>query len=212
MAEPMDPPEATRLEALWSGEFGDEYVTRNADAYDQRAPFWRSILEGHPCRRVLEVGANVGGNLQWVAEHVEATQVYGVDVNRSALQRLQQRVPGVNALWSPARELPFRDRWFDLVFTMGVLIHQPDATLPLVMAEMVRCSRRWVLCGEYFGETTEEVPYRGHDGALFRRDYGRRFAELFPDLQQVGTGFLGRDEGWDDVTWWLFERTEAMAR
>lgn len=85
---------------------------------------------------------------------------------------------------------------------MGVPIHQPPATLPLVMSEMARSSRRWVLCGEYFADQPEEVSYRGHDGALFRRDYGR----LFPELQLREQGFLGKNQGWDNVTWWLFEK------
>lgn len=127
-------------------------------------------------------------------------------MNEKALAILATRVPGVNAVWSPARELPFRDRWFDLVFTMGVLIHQPEAILPLVMAEMVRCSRRWVLCVEYHAEETVEVPYRGQEGALFKRNYRRLFLELFPELTLRSEGFLGREEGWDDVTWSLFER------
>ena len=75
------------------------------------------------------------------------------------------------------------------------------------MAEIVRCSRRYVLCGEYFAEEPTEVPYRGQTGALFKRDYGASLpASCFPELALVDQGFLGRDEGWDDVTWWLFER------
>jgi pseudaminic acid biosynthesis-associated methylase len=201
--------EATRLEELWAGDFGDDYVERNLGAYDHREPFWASMMTELRPNRVLEVGANVGGNLQWIAQHVEPGSVCGVDVNRKALELLHQRVPGVSSMWTPARELPFRDGWFDLVFTMGVLIHQPTSTLPLVMAEMVRCSRRWVLCGEYFGEETTEVPYRGHEGALFRRDYGRQFRELFPSLRLVREGTLTKDEGWDDVTWWLLEKAES---
>jgi pseudaminic acid biosynthesis-associated methylase len=197
--------EARRLEALWGGDFGDDYVERNT-SFDHRAPFWQQRVEQIDCRRVLEVGCNVGGNLQWLAEHLPPTQVYGVDVNEKALGVLVRRVPGVNGVWSPARDLPFRDGWFDLVFTMGVLIHQPEATLPLVMAEMVRTSRRWVMCGEYHSEQTVEVPYRGEEGALFKRDYGRLFLELFPTLRLHDEGFLGRDDGWDDVTWWLFEK------
>jgi hypothetical protein len=112
----------------------------------------------------------------------------------------------VNALWSPARELPFRDRLFDLVFTIGVLIHQPETTLPIVMAEIVRCSRRYVLCGEYYAEQTIEVPYRGATKALFKRDYGRIYRELFPELRLLKQGFLSRNEGWDDVTYWVFEK------
>ena len=55
---------------------------------------------------------------------------------------------------------------------MGVLIHQSTEELPQMMSEVVRCSSRWVLCGEYFSEQDVEVPYRGHHGALFKRDYG----------------------------------------
>jgi SAM-dependent methyltransferase len=42
----------------------------------------------------------------------------------------------------PARELPFRDAWFDLVFTVGLLIHIPEESLPLVMSEVVRTIHR----------------------------------------------------------------------
>jgi pseudaminic acid biosynthesis-associated methylase len=204
-----DRPESQRLEALWAGDFGDEYVDRNAAAYRGRDDFWGDLLTRHPCSRVLEIGCNIGGNLRSVAQHVQAGEVYGVDINRKALRELRRTSPEVNAVWSPARHLPYRDRWFDLVFTMGVLIHQPESTLPLVMSEMVRCSQKWILCGEYHAESTTDVPYRGHDGALFKRDYGRIFLDLFPELRLVERGFLGRDEGWDDVTWWLFDHASG---
>jgi pseudaminic acid biosynthesis-associated methylase len=132
--------------------------------------------------------------------------VYGVDVNEHALSRLRTSLPGVNAVWSVARELPFRDAYFDLVFTTGVLIHQPGDALGDVMSEIVRCSRRYVLAGEYFSETEVEVPYRGQEGALFKRDYGALYRRRFPDLHLVREGFLPRGSGWDDVTYWLFER------
>lgn len=199
--------EAERLEALWSGSFGDDYVERNAGSYDARESFWTDLIGRARPARVLEVGCNVGGNLRWIEPQVGAGDLYGVDVNLGAISRLRQELPTVNSLWAPGRDLPFRDRMFDLVFTMGVLIHQPDTTLPRLMAEMVRCSNRYVLCGEYFAEVDTEVPYRGVEGALFKRDYGGRFAEMFPELELVDTGFLSRDDGWDDVTWWLFVRS-----
>lgn len=203
--EPTDS-EAARLEALWAGEFGDAYVDRNPERDDSRKRFWDELLASIDISTVLEVGCNIGGNLTWIAPHLAPGATHGVDVNRKALRLLHERLPDVNAISTPGRDLPFRDRWFDLVFTVGVLIHQPEATLPRVMGEMVRCSDRYVLCGEYFAETTVEVPYRGHAGALFKRNYGRLFIEQFPELRLVNTGFLGRDEGWDDITWWLFER------
>ena len=201
-----DVPETARLESMWAGEFGDAYSDRNAEAGIGRDAFWNMWLSKYPVRRVLEVGCNTGANLQWIAPQLPPGETYGIDVNHEAISRLRKRVPTANAIVSPARELPFRDRWFDLSFTTGVLIHQPESTLPLVMAEIVRVSRRLVLCGEYFAADTVEVPYRGMHGALFKRDYGRLYAELFPELRLIDQGVLGRAEGWDEVTWWLFER------
>lgn len=205
--DPKSPPEARRLEELWAGSFGDEYTTRNEAAGASRGAFWKHLLAAHPVRAVLEVGCNVGLNLDWIRHLMPPAGVYGVDVNEGALRALRQRLPEVNAVWSQGRALPFRDRWFDLSFTSGVLIHQPEATLPLVMQEVVRVSRRYVLEMEYHAEETTEVPYRGQSGALFKRDYRRLYLDLFPELEVVDEGFLSRTEGWDDVTWTLFART-----
>jgi pseudaminic acid biosynthesis-associated methylase len=211
MREPMkdNVSEAARLEQLWSGEFGDLYVDRNREAWRRREPFWSKILVDLQAQRVLEVGCNVGANLRWIASLRAPEHVYGVDVNVKALSELRQALPEVNAVWSTARELPFRDGWFDLVFTMGVLIHQPETTLPLVMAEIVRCSRRYVLCGEYFAERTTEVAYRGQAAALFKRDYGRLYQEMFSEFRLVQHGLLDHEQGWDDVTYWLFEKSNS---
>jgi spore coat polysaccharide biosynthesis protein SpsF len=198
--------EADRLERLWAGEFGDEYVDRNRNVGQARGAFWDGILRATDPASVLEVGCNIGENLRWLIQ--PGRRVAGIDVNRRALGVLRAALPQVDAREAPARSLPFDDGAFDLTFTMGVLIHQPEETLGPVMDEMVRCSRHWVLVGEYYGAVTEEVPYRGVDGALFRRDYGTLFLNRFGSLRLEQSGFLGRADGWDDVSWWLFRTTE----
>ena len=104
--------------------------------------------------------------------------------------------------------LPFRDRFVDLTFTVGVLIHQPDEALPDVLGEIVRCSDRFVLWCEYYAPSTEEVPYHGEKGTLFRRNYGAIYGETFPELTVVEEGYL-EDEGWDRGTWQLLRRPPA---
>lgn len=197
----------TPLDELWSGAFGDDYARRNADAGEGRDRFWNDLLERHPIGSALEVGCNVGGNLRWVAARLGAQNVSGVDLNRSALDELERRVPGINAIQAPAQDLPFEDAAFDLVFTAGVLIHIGPDDLAAVTAEIVRCSRRFVLCAEYFAEEETEVPYRGERGALYKRDYLAHYREHHPELDLVEQTFLSREDGtWDDVTVWLFER------
>jgi ubiquinone/menaquinone biosynthesis C-methylase UbiE len=128
-------------------------------------------------------------------------------VNEHALEVVRSEIPGVDARVASARELPFADDSFDLVFTTGVLIHQSPEELPRVMDEIVRASRRYVLCGEYRADELEEVPYRGQRGALYKQDYGRLYQERFPQLRLLEEGFLPKSEGvWDDVTYWIFEQ------
>ncbi len=153
--------EVRRLEALWREDFGDRYIERNRAAAEGREPFWRGLYEGHPFASALEVGCNVGGNLRWLAAARRADRRLRRGHQRAALRELRATLPDVNAVLSPARSLPFRDGLFDLTFTTAVLIHQPPDALPIVMNEVVRCSRRYVLCGEYFSEQLEEVHYRG---------------------------------------------------
>lgn len=205
MTSPEGSPEAARLEQLWAEEFGNEYLERNIDAGEGRDRFWYELLDRLKPQSVLEIGCNVGANLRWVVDRVPARAVYGIDINEPALRTVRSRF-NVNAVWSSARELPFRDRMFDLVFTAGVLIHQPETTLSHVMGEAVRTSRRDVLALEYAAAETVEVPYRGQPGALYKRDYGRLYKESFAELDLVDEGELSKEEGWDNVTWWLFRR------
>ena len=116
------------------------------------------------------------------------------------------RRPGVNANWGTAKSLPYRDGWFDMVFTVGLLIPQPDDVLPLVMGEIVRTSRRWVLCGEYHADDRTTVPYHGHDDVLSKRDYGKLYADLFPELTLVEERYVTKDEGFDRVAFNLFQK------
>jgi spore coat polysaccharide biosynthesis protein SpsF len=201
-----DEPEARRLEGLWSGEFGDEYVNRNAVLDDRRGAFWRGLLSDLEVATVLEVGCGQGGNLRHLGAILLPSAVWGVDVNAEALERARRNAPGANVAHGVARRLPFRDAWFDLSLTVGVLIHQPDATLPLVMAELVRVSRRYVLWAEYHADETTEVPYHGERGALLKRNYGQIYHQLFPDLAVRDEGFLDQDSGFDRVTWQLLQK------
>ncbi|MEA2452276.1 MAG: hypothetical protein QOG04_986 [Actinomycetota bacterium] len=196
--------EAARLESLWRGGFGDDYTDRNERAGELRAKFWNGLLARHRPGSFLEVGCNIGGNLQHVT--ASAQVAVGVDVNRDALKRMLEILPSAYAVQTAGRSLPFKSETFALTATVGVLIHQPEASLREVMSEIVRCSSRWVLSAEYFAPVTTEVSYRGVEGALFKRDYRTLFLEWFPELRVAEDGYLGPDDGFDDVTWYLFEK------
>jgi spore coat polysaccharide biosynthesis protein SpsF len=198
--------EAARIEQLWSGEFGTEYLSRNPVTTEARRAFWQMLLTRYPASSVLEVGCNLGANLRPIRASRPGARIAGIDINPLALATLHSELPSVALARAAARRLPFHDASHELVFTCGVLIHQPPEVLPHVMREIVRCSARYVLCAEYFAEDWQEMPYRGQERALFKGDFGREYLRLFPELRLLDTGFLPKAEGWGDVTYWLMER------
>lgn len=191
--------EADRLERLWSGSFGDEYTHRNNQHFKQRKDFWIRLCTQLKLKRVLEVGCNACGNLKWIDGQAEA---FGVDINRKALEVARVAWPSLNLIYAVARDLPFKDGFFDLAFTCGVLIHQPAESLKQVMGEIVRCSNRYVLAMEYYAAQREEIPYRKQEGALFRDDFGGIYQREFK-LKLVEAGRLTMEDGFDDVTYWV---------
>jgi pseudaminic acid biosynthesis-associated methylase len=207
----LTPPQA------WRGSFGDAYTDRNArtvESLDSRGRmFARALrclsLDGQS--RVLEVGTNVGMNLSALRARVGAA-LFGVDVNERALRRAGREpdlVGRAHLAVAQAEHLPFGDATMDLVLTCGVLIHIPPDRLEDACAEIVRVSRRYVFCAEYFSPRPEEIVYRGEPGLLFRRDFGAFFLDHWPALRLVDYGFLWKRVEFDDVTWWLFEQASA---
>jgi len=194
--------ETFRLERLWAGEFGEEYTNRNNSAFNLRKPFWQHLMRKLRPHDVLEVGCNSGGNLKWISP---LSNAYGIDINKMALRMAKVAWPELNLMYGTARDLPFKDRCFDLTFTCGVLIHQPTEALRAVMREVVRTSRRYVLCMEYYAPKREWIHYRREERALFKDDFGGIYRREFK-LKQLATGHLGPADGFDNVTWWLLER------
>ena len=189
---------------MWSGSFGDSYIDRNRSAGRTWGEFWTEFLRSYPVSSVLEVGSSIGLNLDWIVSAVPGP-VVGVDISPTALAEMQRRLPSVQAVLASARDLPLPSGSFDLVFTATVLIHQPPGALEEVMREVVRCSRRYVLCIEYFAPTFTEVPYRGQPGSLFKLDFGAKYQELFPTLRQIFRRDLPREIFDEERTAWLFE-------
>ena len=42
--------------------------------------------------------------------------------------------------------------------------------------------------------------------ALFKMDFGGLYQKNHPSLHVLKKGFLSKAQGWDDVTYWLFEK------
>lgn len=205
----------TRQLQLWKSAFGAEYANRpgNAISTDNLRRLmrdWGRML-GHAVTpspaSVLEVGCNVGRNLVALRGFVE--EIHAVEPNAEAVRqaRAHPALEGVDIREGDAFALPFADESVDLVFTSGVLIHVAPDELERAVREIVRVARHYVLCVEYFSHEPQQVTYRGREGYLFKRDFGKFYLEQFPALRVLDYGFLWQPlDSSDDSNWWLFAK------
>lgn len=198
----------------WEGGFGTAYTDRNVVDWHTRLPAFERMLEGLPLERVLEVGCNRGHNLLALAELLPRGELLGIEPNRHALEcaRLASAsTPGIASLYGDVLDIPFKDGYFDLVFTAGVLIHLRLSDLATAMKEICRVSRRYVLAIEYFADEETAVPYRGRADLLWKRDFLKHYHAHCPEFELVRSGFWGPEFGFDRTHWWLLEKHECGA-
>jgi pseudaminic acid biosynthesis-associated methylase len=190
-------------EALWNGYLGDEYNQRNRNTQDYfaRLQFWNRIEKKYSLKRVLEIGCNIGYN---IGSFCEPINVYGIDVNYDAILQCRKEYPWINSIEGSVFDLPFKDGWFSLCFTVGVLIHIPPAQLKDAMAEIVRCSGKYVLCAEYWAEEERERPFLDMLGVTFERPFDKLYMDM--GLTLAESGELTKEQGFNDLKYFLFRK------
>lgn len=205
--------------AVWAAGFGREYTDRNAMSPEEldatyvkmfgisRTDLNREFLAKiDPAARILEVGCNVGSQLL-ALQRLGFSRLFGIELQPYAVEVAKTRARGVNILQGSTFDLPFKDGYFGVVFTSGVLIHIAPADLPAALAEIHRCTSTWIWGFEYFAPKFVEVRYRGHEQLLWKGDYEARYRQLHPDLELVQARRLKHlaDENID--TMFLLRRT-----
>src|SRR5688572_16663996 len=184
----------TAIEEHWKGFPGESYTKRNpitAEALQAREVLWAEILKYvQPLpQSILEVGANLGLNLR-ALQKLAPARLYAAEPNDQARWQLVSDKVVTHRDCSPcfAENLDFPSAVAGLVFTSGVLIHIRRERLRPAMTEMFRCSRRYIVCIEYFRPAVTPLPYRGELDRLWAADYGSMWQEWFP-LEHVAHGF-----------------------
>ena len=207
------PADRTSQEQLWAGQFGDDYIARNRDGAlldSNRVLFEKVLSRAAGVASAIEFGANIGNNLRVLRDLLPSAELHSVEINATAAAEIQAwggaTVEVASLLdFTPARQ-------WDLSFTKGVLIHLPPQSLPDIYDKLVASSSRYVMVCEYYNPSPVEVSYRGHEHALFKRDFAGEILDAHPELSLVDYGFTyHRDphHPLDDSTWFLMEKQQA---
>ncbi len=187
--------EKTLQEKFWSGSFGKEYTDRNKwisdEAWDQfYIETWgmtkldiNDIILRDMDRdiRILEVGCNYGAQLKGL-QRMGFTNLYGVELQSYAVEESKKAYSGLNIITGSGFDLPFKDGYFDLVCTNGVLIHISPGDHYAFMKEIYRCTNRFIMGWEYYDKETRELNYRDNEGYMWKANYEEIYKKFFPDL------------------------------
>jgi pseudaminic acid biosynthesis-associated methylase len=202
---------STPQEEFWAGDFGTGYIDRNRSAQQLAgyiAMFKDIIARTGPIKSCIELGANVGLNLQALSLLVPGIHTKAVEINPDAAAQLRTLIGAENVHegsileWEPSEKS-------ELAFTSGVLIHIEPDHLPDVYDRLYAASSRFVLVAEYYNRSPVSVLYRGHQDRLFKRDFAGELLDRFSDLKLLDYGFYyHRDPSFprDDTTWFLMEK------
>lgn len=181
----------TEQEQFWSGEFGKEYTDRNSRDPKEWDNFYlenwgitkseiNSRLLGSLPKdiKILEVGSNTGMQLKCL-QQMGFTNIYGVELQQYAVEKSKEYTQNINIIQGSGFDLPFKDNYFDVVCTNGVLIHIHPNDHNKIMSEMVRCTKSYIMGFEYYAPQTQEVNYRGNTGFLWKADFAKIFTDSF---------------------------------
>ena len=181
----------------WAGQFGKDYTDRNALSLEEmetlyernygqtRTELNERFLKGiDRSIRILEVGSDVGNQLLCL-QRMGFNNLYGIELQSYAVELSKSRTRRINIIEGSAFDIPYKDGYFDLVFTSGVLIHVSPSDIALVVREIHRCTREYVWGFEYYADHYTEIPYRGQRNLLWKADFARLYLDQFGDLELV---------------------------
>lgn len=186
----------------WAGEFGREYTNRNTVSLEEMEVLYKRnygvtrtelnerFLKGMDRTiRILEVGSNVGNQLLCL-QRMGFSNLYGIELQSYAVELSKSRTKNINIIQGTAFDIPFKDNYFDLVFTSGVLIHISPRNIKKALKEIHRCSRKYIWGYEYYSEKYKEVLYRGQKNLLWKANFARLYLDQFRDLKLVKEEFI----------------------
>jgi pseudaminic acid biosynthesis-associated methylase len=191
----------TKQTEFWKGDFGKEYTDRNTYSPKEWDQFYINIFGkskidmnadflSHLSKdiKILEIGCNIGLQLQGL-QRMGFKNLYGIELQPYAVEQAKKNTEGINIICGSGFDLPFKDNYFDVVCTNGVLIHISPDDLPKIICEMYRCSKKYIWGFEYYAEKTMEINYRGHENYLWKADYAALFIKEFPNLKLIKKEF-----------------------
>lgn len=155
----------SKKELLGYFEKPDDCLNRAEDYASEsllaRSRYLCELLKAHApsLTSALEIGCNIGRNLAFLKEALNI-EVAGIEWSAYALEQLPKFYPslrGAQLFQGDCAELlpTLKEKSYDCLFTMAVLMHLHPDTPASFYREMVRVARRFIVTIEYEGRGSD---------------------------------------------------------
>lgn len=200
----------TEQENFWAGDFGNEYLKRNAgdELVTASMMVFGKILRSAPnINSILELGCNIGLNLEALKKINGKFDLTAYEINAEAAAIASRKNLAKVIQGTIIAKLDDSIQ-YDLTFTKGVLTHIDPNYLHMAYDNLYKLSKKYIMVCEAYNYAPTSVNYRGHDGRFYLRDYAGELMEKF-NLRLVNYGFFYRRENYykgGDAFWFLLEK------
>ena len=185
----------THQRKTWEEEFGEGYLERNVYNPKELNTFYQNrygatkeqlndtFLKDIPKdAKILEVGTNIGNQLL----HLQSqgfTNLYGIEIQDRAINYAKHRTDNLNIVKGDVLDIPFKDGYFDLVFTSGVLIHISPDNIKQAVSEIHRVSKKFIWGFEYYADTYTDLEYHGQKNIMWKTNFSKLYQDTFSNLK-----------------------------
>lgn len=187
----------TDTEKEWSGDFGRFYLNRNNFTLEQLDELYLKnfgvtryqlnnefLSDLDRDLKILEVGCNIGNQLK-ILQLMNFKDLWGIEISDEVVELAKNNLKNINVIKNSALDIPFKDEFFDMVYTSGVLIHINPSNLNNAIDNIYRVSKRYIWGFEYYAEKNTPISYRSRSDLLWKNNFMKCYMDRYPNLTVV---------------------------
>ena len=188
-----------KMEQVWAESYPSVDSIEDSESFYRESgfeggftPYINEILANPSLKfekaRLLEFGCDNGITLNYFRGR--SIELYGVDINNTAIQKGRKLFPEFNLVRSFGIEIPFKDNYFDVVFVSAVLKHIRHEDRPAIYQELARVAD-YIIVSELNAKTDEIEESSGFK--FYHSDFIEELPDFFDEIKLtiVGDYFLG---------------------
>ena len=185
------------MEKVWETKYPSTETLKEVNQLYQDMEYKESpqeiidkIISSVPIKinRVLEFGCDNGIMLNYFRKY--CNQLYGVDINQKSIEKGKVLFPDLNLLLNENIEIPFDDKFFDIIFASAVLKHIRPEDRPLLYKEFRRTGK-YLIVFEKNSSETKEVKDEGF--TFYNTNFKEELAQSFKPIIEriIGQDLIG---------------------